>query len=170
MAETTPPPGMDLRAIVAVSRNGVIGVDGGLPWKIPSDERYLRENVRGGAVIEGRRCYESRNGGFPGALRTVVVSSRRGWSPLGAERVSSLAEAYASLAGFERAVWIAGGEQLYRESFLHWRALYLTLIDSEVVGDTYFPDWCERYTRELMRREGVENGWSYSFLVLAPGR
>jgi len=159
---------LDIRAIAAVSRNRVIGVDGHLPWDLPEDREYLATTVRGGVVIEGRRCYESRGKAFPGARRTVVLTSRKDWQPADAEVAPSLAAAYALLAGETAPVWIMGGERIYQESFPDWRRLYLTLVDAEFEGDTFFPDWTERFGRELHCKTSEKDGLRYSFLVLAP--
>ncbi len=164
----TVPDGVDLRAIAAVSRNLVIGAGGRLPWDIPEDREYLAQCVRGGVVVEGRRCYESRGRAFPGARRTLVLTRRRNWHPPDAEVYPTLREAYAALAGEQNPVWIMGGERLYRESLPHWRRLYLTLIDADYEGDTFFPDWRSRFVKKIRCKESSLGGLHYSFLVLAP--
>jgi len=159
---------LDLRAIVAVSRNRVIGAGGHLPWDLPEDRAYLAETIRGGVVIEGRRCYESRGHAFQGTRRTVVLTRRKDWCPKDAEVAPSLSAAYQILAGETVPVWIMGGEQIYRESLPHWRRLYLTLIEAEYDGDTFFPDWTERFVQQLCCKRSEKDGLRYSFLVLAP--
>lgn len=160
--------GLDVRAIAAVARNRVIGRDGHLPWNLPEDRQYLEDCVRGGIVIEGRRCYESRGKAFPGAERTVVLSSREDWSPEDASVCSSLEDAYQLLQGETRPVWILGGERLYHESLTHWRRLFLTLIHEDFEGDTHFPDWKQRFVKQIRRNDSHQGDLRYSFLVLAP--
>jgi dihydrofolate reductase len=62
-------------AIAAVSRNGVMGVDGQLPWSLPREWRHFRETTRGGTLVLGRRCYEETGAGLAGCS-TLVVTSR----------------------------------------------------------------------------------------------
>lgn len=159
---------LDIRAIAAVSRNRVIGVDGGLPWDLPEDREYLAECVRGGVVVEGRKCYESRGHAFPNTKRTIILSSRSDWSPADAEVCASLALAYRSLEGEAAPVWIMGGEAIYRETLPDWRKLYLTLVDAEFEGDTFFPDWTRRFVKQIRCKTSENEGLRYSFLVLAP--
>lgn len=159
---------LDIRAIAAVSRDGVIGIDGHLPWKIPEDVDYLHRCVRGGTVIEGRKCYESREKPFPGANRTLVLSGRDNWNPPEVEVYSSLSYAYKAVQGTEQPVWIAGGERVYRESLPHWKRLYLTVIHDDFQGDTFFPEWRKHFPVELSRKDGEHEGLRYSFLILAP--
>jgi dihydrofolate reductase len=161
----------DVRAIAAVSRNGVIGAGGRLPWHLPEDVAYLHEQVAGGVVVEGRRCYESRGRAFPGARATVVLSGRADWNPSDATVCPSLPAAIAEASARGRPVWIAGGERVYAEGLPYCGLLHLTLIDADFDGDTFFPgDWRERFPVELYRRESRHDGLSYAFLVLATGR
>ena len=158
----------DVRAIAAVSLNRVIGRGGRLPWNLPEDVTYLHECVRGGVVIEGRRCYESRGRAFPGAARTIVLSGRTSWRPADATVCASLEEALPEAASAGRTIWIAGGERVYAEGLSFCRRLHLTLVHREYSGDTFFPEWRDRFPVELSRTDSEDGGLRYSFLVLAP--
>jgi len=159
---------IDIRAIAAVSRNGVIGADGSLPWNLPEDVEYLHRCVEGGVVIEGRRCYESRGRGFPGAAATVVLSGRADWGPKDARVCPSMTSALAVASASGSPVWIAGGERVYAEGFPYCRRLYLTLVDAEFDGDTFLPEWRECFPVEISRRTSRDGDLGYTFLVLAP--
>ncbi len=158
----------DVRAIAAVSLNRVIGRGGRLPWDLPEDVAYLHECVRGGVVIEGRRCYESRGRAFPGAARTIVLSGRTSWRPADATVCASLEEALREAAPTGRTIWIAGGERVYAEGLPFCRRLHLTLVHREYSGDTFFPEWRNRFPVELSRTDSQDGGLRFSFLVLAP--
>jgi len=160
--------GADVRAIAAVSRNGVIGANGRLPWKLPEDVEYLHRCVKGGVVIEGRHCYESRGHAFPGAEETVVLSSRADWRPQDVRVCPSMNSALAVASASGSPVWIAGGQRVYEEAFPFCRRLYLTLIDADFDGDTFLPDWTGRFPVELSRRASRDGGLGYAFLVRAP--
>jgi dihydrofolate reductase len=139
--------------VAAVARGGVIGRDGGLPWRLPEDLARFRELTRGHAVVMGRRTWESLPDRFrplPGR-RNVVVTRNPSWHQDGAERAGSLEDALA-LLGAEEHVFVIGGGTLFAESLLLADELHLTEIDLDVAGDTFFPEW-ERDTFEEVARE-----------------
>jgi dihydrofolate reductase len=128
--------------VAAVARGGVIGRDGGLPWRLPEDLARFRELTTGHAVVMGRRTWESLPERFrplPGR-RNVVVTGNPSWREDGAERCSSLEHALALLAA-EDEVFVIGGGALFAEALPLADELHLTEIDLDVDGDTFFPDW-----------------------------
>lgn len=156
-----------MRAIAAVSRNGVIGADGQLPWNIPEDVEYLHDCVKGGVVIEGRRCYQSRGRAFPGAKATVVLSSRADWKPADARVCPSFTSALGLACAMGSPVWIAGGQRVYEEAFPFCGRLHLTRIDADFEGDTFLPEWRKTFPVELSSRTSSEGDLRYTFLILA---
>lgn len=146
-----------LTAIAAVARNGVIGRDGGLPWHIPEDMRHFRETTMGGALVMGRATFESFGSRpLPGRALFVVsrhsVVSRRSAPTGGGEHpepgpasgtvawYQTLADAVEAAQASDRPVFIAGGEQIYRQAWPVLTDLDLTLVDAEPPGDRRFPD------------------------------
>jgi len=124
--------------VVAVSRNGVIGRDGTLPWHIPSDLRRFKEITMGTAVIMGRKTWESLpRKPLPGR-RNIVITRQPGYVAEGAEIARSAGEALALCAG-ESKVSVIGGGDIYKLFWPLAHRLYLTKVDLEVDGDTYFP-------------------------------
>jgi len=141
--------------VAAVARNGVIGVDGGLPWHLPDDLRRFKELTLGHVLVMGRRTYESIGRPLPGRT-TVVVTRNSAWDP-GAEDVhvaAGLPEALALGAAIDPEVFVVGGAQVYTEALPCADRLELTWVDAEPAGDTVFPevDWAD--WRELHREEG----------------
>jgi dihydrofolate reductase len=144
--------------VAAVARNGVIGVDGGMPWHLPDDLRRFKELTLGHVVVMGRKTYESIGHPLPGRA-TIVVTRNPDWDPGSAEvRVGgSVSEAIAKAASLDSNVFVVGGGQVYAEALPLTDRLELTWVDAEPDGDTRFPevDWDE--WRELGREhvEGV---------------
>ena len=142
--------------IAAVSRNGVIGRDGGLPWHLPADLRRFKQVTRGHQVVMGRRTYESMPGPLPNR-RNIVVSRRPDYRPAGVEVAHSLEEAIAlaeSAAGSaDETLFILGGAVLYEAALPIADRLDLTCVDAEVEGDTRFPDFDASDWREIERVE-----------------
>ena len=127
-----------LSVIAAVSDNGVIGHEGGLPWHLPADLRHFRELTTGHTVIMGRRTFESLDQPLA-RRRSIVLSRQPGYVPAGVETAPSLEAAIAMTAG-EDEVFIAGGTEVFREALPKARRLYLTVVHAEVAGDVRFPE------------------------------
>ena len=154
--------------VVAVSRNGVIGRDGGLPWHISSDLKRFKDITMGKPMVMGRKTWESLpKKPLPGR-RNIVLTRTPGYVAEGAEVVATTAEALALCAGAEEVAVIGGGE-IYRLFWPEARRLYLTEVDAEVHGDTRFPalnasEWVET-SRELHPR-GPKDSASFVLRVL----
>jgi dihydrofolate reductase len=128
---------MTLSVIAAVARNGVMGRENRLPWRLPADLKRFKELTWGHSVIMGRRTWESIGTPLPGR-RFVVVSSRAGPGPEGVLTVRSLEAALDACAG-EDEVFVIGGARLFAEALPRAHRLYLTRVEAEPAGDTFFP-------------------------------
>jgi dihydrofolate reductase len=128
---------MTVSLIWAQARGGVIGADGGLPWRLPEDMALFRERTTGGTVVMGRRTWESLPDRFrplPGRTN-VVLTSDPTWSADGAERAASVEEV---LAG-HGSCWVIGGGAVYAAFLRHADRLVVTDVDVAVAGDTWAP-------------------------------
>jgi dihydrofolate reductase len=142
----------------------VIGRDGGLPWRLPSDMKHFRELTTGGTVVMGRRTWESLPERFrplPDRRNIVLSHSLQPAPP--AEAYTSLESALAA-AGTD--AFVIGGGATYAETLPLADRVYATEIASEVEGDTYFPaldgaDWRVASTSSPV----VENGHEFVIRV-----
>lgn len=130
----TPP---RLTLIVARARNGVIGKDNAMPWKIPGEQAYFKRVTMGHPIIMGRKTWESIGRPLPGR-RSIVVTRNPGFDAPGAVVVSSLDAALAACAGATEA-FVIGGAELYRLALPRADRLLITEIDFDFDGDTTFP-------------------------------
>jgi dihydrofolate reductase len=128
-----------LALIVAVARNGVIGKNGGLPWHVSEDLKHFKATTSGHAVIMGRKTYDSIGRPLP-KRRNIVVTSQVDAQIPGCEVAGSLDEALASARTSDPCPFIIGGASLYEEALPIATELYMTTIDENVEGDTYFPE------------------------------
>lgn len=128
---------MKLCIVVAASTNDVIGSDGSLPWRLPEDLKHFKQITMGKAIVMGRKTYESIGHALPGR-RNVIMSRQPGYSADNCEIVSSAEEALELLQN-EGEVMIIGGGSLYRQFLPQTGRIYLTRVDAEIEGDTYFP-------------------------------
>jgi dihydrofolate reductase len=150
---------MTVSLVAAVARGGVIGRDGGIPWRIPEDMTRFRELTTGHAVVMGRRTWESLPDEFrplPGR-DNVVVTRNPDWSAQGADRAGSLEDALELLDSAPR-VFVIGGGEIYAAVLPYADELLLTEIDADVEGDTFFPAWNRDEFDEVERLERVTEG------------
>ncbi len=149
---------MAVTIVAAVARNGVIGVDGGLPWHLPDELRLFKETTFGHVLVMGRRTYESIGRPLPGR-RTVVVTRNADWSPDADDVVVAhdLEEALDRARRVGDEVFVVGGGEVYAAALPLADRLELTFVDREPDGDTTFPevDWDDWH--ETARRPG--DGW-----------
>lgn len=146
--------------VVAVSRNGVIGRDGGLPWHISSDLKRFKAITLGKPVIMGRKTWESLpRKPLQGRINIVITRSAR-YGAGGAEVVTDVGAALAAAATAEEICVIGGGE-IYRLFLPLAGRIYLTEVDVDVDGDTVFPALDPEQWREVSR-ESVAAGPSDS--------
>jgi dihydrofolate reductase len=129
--------------IAGVANNSVIGADGGIPWKIPSDMAFFRRMTMGKPIVMGRKQYETVGRPLPGRTN-IVVTRQSGYQPEGVMVFASLGAAldYAQkVAAAEGAseVMIIGGGEIYAQAMALADRLYISHVDLEPVGDVLFP-------------------------------
>ncbi|MBP3798654.1 MAG: dihydrofolate reductase [Ruminococcus sp.] len=130
--------------IAAVSRNGVIGADGKIPWDIPEDMAYFSRTTTGGAVIMGRRTYEDIGRPLPKRYN-IILSAKLKKAPEGTVLADSLEKAIelAKNSGREN-IFLCGGSAVYREGLAIADRIYLTVIDRDYEGNVFFPKFSEK--------------------------
>ncbi|REC94341.1 dihydrofolate reductase [Kushneria indalinina] len=139
MQETLVPVAM----IAAMSRNRVIGVEGKLPWHLPEDLKFFKAVTLHKPLIMGRATFASIGKALPNRLNIVVTRDESFEHPgvrvcHDLESALALADDQAMIEGVEEIMVIGGGE-IYRQTLSCASRLYLTEIDVEVKGDTFFP-------------------------------
>ena len=134
---------MKLSIITAMSMNGVIGKDGKLPWHFPSDLKFFKDTTLGKSVIMGRKTFESLDKPLPNRKNIVVTRNiNYALHQQDVEITLSLGQAL-KLCREEREVFVIGGAELYKKALPFANKLYVTIVNEEYEGDTYFPpfDW-----------------------------
>lgn len=126
-----------IELIAAASRNGVIGAENRLLWRIPEDFAHFRRTTMGAPVVMGRRTWESIGRALPGRLN-IVVSRRAPALPEGVLTARSLEKALVLAAGYPR-IFVIGGGEIYRQAMPLADRIWLTRIDADFEGDAFFP-------------------------------
>ncbi|MDR1355811.1 MAG: dihydrofolate reductase [Propionibacteriaceae bacterium] len=148
-----------LIGIAAVAKNGVIGVNGAMPWYIPEDFAYFKRTTLGGILVMGRRTFESIGHPLPGRTNFVVSSSPRPvqftdskfdelyWEPT---LTTALAAVRILNETLKTNVFVIGGATVFQACWQFLSDLYITEVDAAPTGDTFFPkiaanDWRETW-------------------------
>ena len=128
-----------LSLLVAVSDNGVIGLDNDLPWHLPKDLQWFKRLTTGRTIIMGRKTFESIGRPLPDR-RTIVLTRNDAFSPDGVDTADTIDEAMA-LAESQAEVFVVGGAAVYHLAFPRAQRLYLTRVRADIEGDVRFPEW-----------------------------
>jgi dihydrofolate reductase len=135
---------MHVAIYVAIAENGVIGRDGGLPWRLSTDLKRFRADTMGKPIIMGRKTYEGIGRPLPGRLN-IVVTRDKTWRAEGVEVAHSL-EAAVQLATVRAGrmadvdeVCVIGGGEIYAQAMLLADRLHVTHVLAAVDGDAHFP-------------------------------
>lgn len=152
-----------IKIVVAVSKNWVIGNNNTLIWKLPNDLKRFKEITTGGSVVMGRKTYESIGRPLPNR-RNIIITRDLNYHIEDCEVVNSIEEA---LLLTNNDCFIIGGGEIYKQALPITDVIYLTRIDEEFEGDTYFPelnknDWFESLNESFEPDE--KNKHKYSFI------
>lgn len=151
--------------VVAVARNGVIGRDNQLPWRLPDDLAYFKRVTMGHPVVMGRRTWQSIGKPLPGRTNIVVTHDRAFEAP-GCVVAHSLEEAWRA-AGDADEVCVIGGTSLFAETLPVADVIHLTEVEADVEGDTYFPDFDRSAWRETeLARHAADARHAYPFRIV----
>lgn len=146
---------LPFKAIAAMSLNRVIGAGNRIPWHLPDDFKWFKQTTTGHVIVMGRKTFESICKPLPN--RTTIVLSRAKQNLPGVVTLGHLADidpADPRFAG--RTIFICGGAEIYRQALPLCSDLFLTLVAREVEGDTYFPEFEDRFELVSRLRETPE--------------
>lgn len=151
--------------IVAYAKNRVIGNKGQIPWRIKGEQRRFRELTTGNVIIMGRRTYEEIGHPLPNRF-TVVVSNSAIYEEENCTTAGSLALAIKKAQELQpgKNIYISGGAGLYREAIPLVEQMFITEIDMEIEGDTFFPVFDESSFEKVID-EKVEGEIPFSYVT-----
>lgn len=135
--------------LVAYAHGRVIGKGGQMPWHLPNDLKYVKQLTTGHTVVMGRKTYESIGKPLPNR-RNVVLTRDRKFNVPGVDVVHSKKEILAL-----GDVFILGGADVYAQFMDEADRLYITELQLETEGDTFFPEWDREAFTLVSATEGV---------------
>jgi dihydrofolate reductase len=158
-----------LSLIAVVARNGAIGKNNDLLFRLPGDLPRFKRITMGWPVIMGRKTWESlpdRSRPLPGRVNIVVTGNPQ-WRAEGAVVVASLQEALAQLGSVSKA-FVIGGARLFAEALPLLDEMELTEVDQDFDADVYFPTWNRADFVETHRESlhaGEPNHFDYAYVT-----
>jgi dihydrofolate reductase len=127
-----------MELVVAMTDNFVIGANGDMPWHLPADLRHFKKLTSGGAIVMGRRTWESIGRPLPNRTN-IVLSRQEGYEAIGATVVHSIEEAEGVAIGLR--LFVIGGGEMFKATIELATSLHITRIHTTLDGDTYFPEF-----------------------------
>jgi len=159
---------MKISMIAAMADDRVIGINNTLPWKLPNDMKWFRQQTMGKPIVMGRKTFESF-GAKPLPGRTNIIISRdQTYQAEDCIVVHSINEAIKA-AGKVDEIMIIGGASFYEQMLPKADRLYLTFVHTKVAGDAWFPEWNETDWQEVERSDhdaDEKNPHAHSFVIL----
>jgi dihydrofolate reductase len=156
----------ELCAVVAVAKNGVIGRNNQLPWRLKADLQRFKKLTMGHTLIMGRKTFDSI--GKPlGGRTTIVLSRSRDFSSQvdGVITVDSIENALRAVPPSNKA-FVVGGAEIYKVMFPLIQHLYITHVLEPISGDATLPEWdASQFTcvDELFLPADATNEWPTHF-------
>lgn len=155
--------------ISAVAENRVIGNKNSLPWHLPADFRYFKENTLNKPIVMGLNTFESIGEKPLPDRKNIILNDNPNYIPPEGCFVAHSIEELLDMVKNENEVMICGGASVYKQFLPLANRLYLTYIHHNFEGDTYFPefnidDWKE--VKRIDNKTDEENKFDYSFVVL----
>ena len=151
--------------VVAAAQNGVIGKDGGIPWRISDDLKRFKALTMGHPIVMGRKTWDSLpKKPLPGRMN-IVVTRQKDWAADGAVAAHSVEDALLK-AGEAEEVFVIGGAEIYAAAMPLATGIELTEVHQDFEGDAVLPPLEGAW--EEVEREGhqQEDGLAYSFVTL----
>ena len=159
---------MLISMIAAMAKNRVIGAGNAMPWHLPADLKHFKQTTLGKPVIMGRLTYDSIGKALPGRLNIVI--SRDPTLQLPDAITVTSAEQAITAAQSAAEVMVIGGGTIYEFFLPLCHRLYLTHIELDVPGDTYFPDYIAasewQQSDQQQHLADDKNPHNYSFVTL----
>lgn len=140
--------GATLTLIAAVARNGVIGIENRLPFRLPEDLKRFKALTMNHAIVMGRKTWESLPRALPGR-HNIVITRQANYAAVGASVVASL-DAALTMVG-DAPAFVIGGAEIYALAMPLATQLELTEVAAEIVGDVWFPPFDRSLWRETAR-------------------
>lgn len=158
---------MKISLIAAISNNLVIGSKNQIPWSLPKDLKWFKKNTTYKSIIMGRLTWESIMHALP--MRTNIVISRNKITEKNVTWANSLNNAIVSAINLKykknQEIMVIGGAKVYKQMLFYANKLYLTHVNCNIIGDTYFPKYTlfKHWKTIFKQKNFKDNKHAYDF-------
>ena len=159
---------MKISMIAAMADDRVIGINNSLPWKLPNDMKWFRQQTMGKPIVMGRKTFESFGAKPLPGRSNIIITRDKNYQAADCIVVHSIDEAI-DAAGDVAEIMIIGGASFYEQMLPRADRLYLTFVHTKVNGDAWFPDWDKNDWQEVERIDheaDEKNPHAHSFVIL----
>jgi dihydrofolate reductase len=153
--------------IVAMDAKSAIGKNNELPWHLPADLAFFKKVTMGNPIVMGRKTFESIGKALPGR-ENVVVTRDRHYKAEDCTIIHSVDKISEIERNANEEVFVIGGAEIFKETFPFADRLYITMIEEEFDGDTFFPPFNHEEWELKSRKKGPKddkNPYDYYFLT-----
>lgn len=151
--------------LVAHDLHHVIGKDNQMPWHIPEELAYFKKQTMGKAIVMGRKTFESIGRPLPGRLN-IIVTRNGDYKAEGAEVVHDIDSAVKKAEEYAEEVMVIGGAQIFEMTMDKADRLYVTVIEKNYPGDTFFPSYEDGWTlTNESVKQYAEDGTPYVYQI-----
>lgn len=153
--------------LFAMSKNRVIGKDNALPWYLPNDLKFYKGLTTHQTIIMGRKTYDSLDGALPNR-ENIVLTANNDFNPGDATIIHTIDEIkQLNDSDPEKEWFVIGGEVIFKQVLSFADRMYMTYIDEEFPGDTFFPTFDEsewHVTKNEKGKKDEKNPYDYYFI------
>jgi dihydrofolate reductase len=157
-----------LSLLVAADENNLIGNDNKLPWHLPSDLRYFKNQTWGMPILMGRKTFESIGKPLPGR-KSIVITRNSDWKYEGVDVVHTIEHSIETAKAYgAKEIFVIGGAEIFKTTYARADRIYLTRIHHTFIGNVYFPPIDNQHwtlTRSHFCKEDEKNAFAHSFQV-----
>lgn len=160
---------MKIILIAAMDLNNAIGKNGGLPWHIPKDFNWFKEQTLNQTILMGRKCYEdiikySKGKPLPNRTNIILTSQQIETHP-DFKIISSIEQLYRDYSHLDK-IFIIGGSQIYNQFIDKADTLILTKINTVIdKADTFFPPFNASCFEQTFLKEDFDDNYSFTFEI-----
>jgi dihydrofolate reductase len=159
---------MIISIIAAIGNNGVIGKNNALPWHLPADFKYFKENTLNKPIVMGLNTFKSIGEKPLAGRKNIILNNDPNYNPPEGCFKAKSVEELLKIVKDENEVMICGGASVYKQFLSLAGRLYLTFVYHDFEGDTFFPEFNMNEWEEIKRidnKPDEKNPYLYSFVV-----
>jgi dihydrofolate reductase len=159
---------MIISLVVAAANNNAIGKDNKLLWCLPNDMKFFKNVTWGMPVVMGRKTFEALGKPLKGR-KNIIITRQNKWNVEGTIAVKTLDDAQFLVKNMDvKEMMVIGGGEIYRMAFEKAKRIYITRVDAELEGDTYFPVIDQKEWKLVSNKDNAvddHHKYAYSFQV-----